>query len=647
MPTKIPPRVVVLGASRVAAFVALARQAAVLATLLVALPFGSCSLEEPTITLPPNANQARNRSVKVDAGLCLLKKGGSVACPTDTLPADGLRTFGLRGGNGTALAAVDDDTLPTFHNNFGALAWYWHRIPVGYGCGVTMQSVFPDRTKSLGINPVGQGDYSNFNFTQLEAVIKAAREANGAILWTAAYDIGDGAATKCVYENGQQKGQPIKDPVTWAKAVRQVMHYYDRDLPAKHKTECDAITTGQPRPWYCGASIYNVEFMRDPFGAGGYTQATKAQWLTAYAEFAKELRFGPGAEFPLPGNDVALIAPSVIIRGALGVQASGITDFIDFVVASKLPLTYLSFEVEADTPVEVQAIAQAVSSYAAAKGLRYEKGFTRPDFKGPSDGTEAIPLFMTDLRMTKSNLPKSLTNDPARFSQYKGAFYAASKILVQGLVQFASITNGPRFPTIDKTANTALEVAKTALSTDNFWFNQPAAAANGALKPAAWHSFWFHENFLAGKQSVAVQHGRDASGTGGKVESNPVDGLIVLATRETCVDNLGAPIDCNPTTAGSNPAVTTGRKHMVRVLVADLNVNVDQDILEHILRVDVAHIAPEAKTVGYKWAYLDPTAASWTSPAFSEEGVLDASAGNFHLTLPVAVPSLHYFEFLY
>ena len=624
-----------------------------------------CSQTEDTITLPEKANQLRNRSVRIDAGQCVLTNGTTVPCLGDLAPADGLKAVDLRGVNGTAAVAVPIDQDSDFLKNFGNLLPYWHRIPVGYGCGATLQGIFPNGAKAFD-------DPASYNFAAMDALIKASHDTGGYILWTAAYDLGDGKGT-CTYANGQQQGKPIADIAKWAKVVRQVARHYDRDLPsggtccwdgscanppAGYKTTCENtkkticdLPTRPPRPWSCGAKIYNIEFMRDPFGAGGYTAATKQQWLDAYKAFATELR----QEFPQPGNDVALIGPSVVIHSALEVQnfdksntnRSPIFDFIDFVVEKQLALTFLSFEVEADSPLEVQAIATTISKYAATKGLHYEKNFSG----SPTTGTAPIPLFLTDLHLTKSNYPASLKSDPRRLSEYKNAFYAACKMLLQGTVRFASVTHAPRWPTLDAKVAPALELDKNARASDNFWFNEKlqdgTVMKNGALKPAAWHAFWF--NFLSGKQILGSTQGPDASGTGTGEPKGTVDvgaGVVVLGTKESCVNNLKEPVDC-VVDQDTDQSVIKGRQRMLRVMIADLNVEKDNEVLEHILRVDVTNITKTAKTVGYQWAYLDPTSATWSQPTFTDSGVIDASNGEFHITKSVAVPSVHYFQFLY
>ena len=55
----------------------------------------------------------------------------------------------------------------------------------------------------------------------------------------------------------------------------------------------------------------------------------------------------------------------------------------------------------------------------------------------------------------------------------------------------------------------------------------------------------------------------------------------------------------------------------------------------------------DVKTVGYRWARMDGTTATWSGFVFPEQGVADVHNGTFHIERTVGVPSMHYFEFLY
>ena len=662
---------------------------AITTALLLALGTAAC-IEETAVVLPENTTSVRFRSVRVDASRCRVRGSPTgVDCADMTKPvADGLKVAGLRGVNGAPVASVDlDVAVDTFRANFGSVHAYWTRIPVGYGCGATLQGVFPDRKKPHVVGTTTETNIDAFNFKELNALIEATRGANTVPVWTAGYDIGEGDAA-CTYENGEQKGKAIADPLKYAQVVRQITRWYNRELPAKNSKEprCNP-EPGKSRPWDCTPSLFNIEFGRDPFGAGGFAADTKAKWLEAYKQFAIEMR----NEFPLPSNGVSLIGPSVVIKGLLAVEnpdpgntsRSPIFDFIDYVVATqvpikpadakagtteekgRLPLSYLAFEVEASTPSEAKAIVKKIADYAASKGLKHEKYMSKAagkieqrDDTGKivghlSDGSEPIPLWVTDLRFvppTTKPLPDTLLKDPARLSAYVGAFFGATKILWQGLVSEASVATAPRLPTIDKAKSNIADVAKSSKDSPYFWFGTTGTKlpAPGSLKPAAWHSFWFNEGFLAEKQVLEVQHGPDA--LGGKLSSED-SGIVLLATRETCVDPLGKEIECIAADQTAKyPAVTAGRKRMLRVLVADLAVDAStgKEVLEHNLRIQIEKIPADVTTVGYRAAFMDGSSATWSQFIFSEPGTLiDAQNGVFHVTKTVSMPSLHYFEFLY
>ena len=622
------------------------------------LLLGLCALagciDEVTAPLPANANATRMRSVRIDAAQCVLQDGTLVACPdASKAVANGLKASGMRGVNGAPVVAVDVDKSDLYAANYGNLHGYWARIPVGYGCDCTLQGLFPDGNKS-------EADSASYKLDCLTGLIGAVRDANSVPVWTAAYNLGDGkgpnGAATCTFANGEQAGTAITNPAKWAKVVRYIAKYYDRDLPGTKAAlpACNPPPTNPTKPWDCTPSLFNLEFGRDPFGAGGFadTAAGRQQWLAAYKAFASELR----VEFPVPGNDVNLIAPSIVLKGEAAVAdttsatRSPIFDFIDYVVAGKVPLSYLSMEIEAATPVEARKIVLAVTKYAATKGLKYEKGLHG------ADGTGAIPIWITDLRLSKPPLA-SVAADSARLSAYKGAFFAATKILWEGLVSEAITGYAMRTPTVDKAKSSAADVGKTARDSDLMWFGQAdeTALPNGSPKQAAWHSFWFNDGFLGAQQMLKVDPGLDPLNLTGKPSSDPNYGLILTATRQACVDSLGAAADCVSASKDGYDAVTAGKQHTVHLLVADLAVetgSTGKEILEHMLRIQVDNLPKDLKIAGYQWAHMDGMTQTWTDWmtngfTFSEQGLVDVTGGSLHLTGTVPVPSLHYIQLFY
>jgi hypothetical protein len=683
-------------------------QAGTVAAVLLAAVLGGC-IEEETVVQPEVSAAVRKRSIRVDANslitntftaadaskigtaktqdytaVCIGANCGEYKQP-DT---DGLKVKSMQGINNTLKTIADDeDKSPLFNKSARSLTTFWARIPSGYGCKPLMQGLFPDRTKDTAdMESYGIKD-PNHLFNQL---LGATRTMGAFPLWTASYDLGTVGDT-CVYKDGQVVGKPIQDPAKWAKAVRRLAHFYDFDLKdvknaasqgtvdegpmcAKFKGQaskpwycevdplCRSTDATTVKPWYCGQPLVAFEFLRDPFGAGGYqnTPADRAKWLEAYKYFANELR----EEFAIEvANIVKIVGPSVVIRGDLEVQDTGssnrspIYDFIDFVVDPKnkpakgerLSLTHLSVEIEAGSPGEAKQIIKRIADYAAAKGLKAEKG------ADGAKGTEPIPIWVTDLRITKAptdvaalNDSKSSMYDTWRYAAWRGGFFASTKMLWQGLVTEATIGQLVRIPTLnpEDPAVDKVQLATTAKESDFLWFSQQKIA-NGALKPTGWDTFWFHGDHMGRKQMVAVQHGPDAVNMSGNQASNPDVGIIALATRTSCVNVLNEPTEC--TTPDKNDIfgyVTKDRKRMMRIMVADneIKVTAGRQTLMHDLRIQVDGLPADAKVAGYKFAWVDGTEATWTDHLYRDLGQVDITNGSLSFTRPVAVPATLYLE---
>ncbi len=601
------------------------------------------------------------RSVVVDNSACYVKGNGideSTPCPNATTPANALLGTQLRGVNGAPKVVFAGDDSAGLLTNFDEQSFGTRRIPVGYGCAASLRGIWKG-------GPTGDvNNIANYDFSAFEPILASARTENSSVLWTAAYDLGDGGP--CTYVNGEQAGVPIADPVRWAKVVRMIMKHYDRDAPtAAAATPACKTDPGSALPWNCFPSLFNVEYGRDPFGAGGYknTAEDKAKWLEAYKQLSSEVR----QEFYLPGNDVQLVAPSIVLNGDPTnvngddpANRSPIYDFIDYVVANQLPLTGLSMEVEACTPVEARSIVQAVVKYAAKKGLRYEKNFSNEDGSGGvSDGGQPIPIWVTDLRLNCKLAPE-IESSASRKSAYMGAFYAGSKFLWQGLVNHAMVGTGPRFPAQDAAVTPAAQLLQTAHDSDYLWFGVKDPA-NALLKPAAWHQFWF--NFMSGYArlpQVRVQEGPDALGLSGTVDSRRDSGILLMATRETCTDAAGKLTECVPY-APTDGAI---RGHWLHVYVVDMDMTQSDAAAGtanpgHSLQIAVQGLPLDVTTALVQVAYVDGTENTWCHGSSTISNPLacvyefifmapvPVSNGKVTITRQVAVPSMLYLQLAY
>jgi hypothetical protein len=344
--------------------------------LATTLLLGAC-IEDPHVTLDKDLNVVRLRSVKISASACRERGPNEKSKKCDAISHhDLMRVSQMRGIIGAPLKAVagDNDTDAAYNYRYG-LYGYWARIPTGYGCKAMLQGIFPSpskvkacsdadgcsaKTGAAGQQCVGQcvtkhsdpDKIDNYELGPLESLIGGVDNALSSIIWTAGYNIGDGLGT-CTYGVGgkggspsfkyagkavpEHLGTPIEDPAKWAKVVRKVTRWYNRELPTlANKTDpsCKIATptAANPRSWRCDPSLFNIEFGRDPNGAGGFTNSTKTKWKEAYRQFAKELR----AEFPFPKNQastpVNLMAPSVVVDESIlaPTAKSWLFDFVDF-----------------------------------------------------------------------------------------------------------------------------------------------------------------------------------------------------------------------------------------------------------------------------------------------------------------------------
>lgn len=653
-----------------------------LAACAVLAGLGGCLEQENTVILPANYNKVRNRSVRIDASKFATKTGDAVDASQfkadkvidytwtcigancsefKAVTTDGVKASSMMGVLGTAKAAIasDEAKAALFNQSVRSMYAFQMRIPVGYGCKPMMQGLFPDRTKNVD-------DIASYDFKAFDDLIGATRSVGANPVWTAGYDLGD-AGQPCKYENGEVKGAPIKDIAKWVKAVRKIASWYDFELPAKNKNPqtgnalCLSTDKNLVKPWYCSPSLFNMEFIRDPFGAGGYTAANKADWLALYKAYADSMR----ELFFLPDNEVKIIGPSLVLKSDLELQDTSPTnpnrspmyDFIDFVTnpannqknGQRLALSYLSMEIEASSPKEAQSMVKRVADYAALKGLKAEKGLSG------EDGTHAIPIWVSDLRIRDVPAavkpltdPKSPSFDLDRYAAWRGGFLTATKMLWQGLVADGTIGSVVRFPTVDPTASDAITMAGTARESEYLWFGQ-AKIDPGALKPTGWPGFWFHPDHMGGKQLVAVKQGPDALGISGAEDSRADAGIVAMATRSSCVNVNREPVFCVPDASDSPGSVTyftKGKKNILRALVTDFQDEIlgDKEVLEHKLRVQVDGLPVDAKNAGYKLAWIDGTASTWSEILYREQGFVDITNGSLSFTRVSPVPSVLFVE---
>ena len=93
----------------------------------------------------------------------------------------------------------------------------------------------------------------------------------------------------------------------WSAEIVRIMRWYNRTLPASNKDEPECQGGHFPYHWWCNPAFFEVEFGRAPFASGWVDESSTAQWLAAYDAVHDAVR----AEFPFPGNDLHIAAPSL------------------------------------------------------------------------------------------------------------------------------------------------------------------------------------------------------------------------------------------------------------------------------------------------------------------------------------------------
>jgi len=267
------------------------------------------------------------------------------------------------------------------------------------------------------------------------------------------------------------RGAGLTDIKAYVAGVLATMQWLDYTVPAANKTaECAALA-GMPRgsarvrafKWYCFPNLWQLEYGRDPFGAGGFTPATRETWLEGFRELAK------GFKACCSHDDRVLFGPGTVEDGRATTISEPLAWFLDDAVAQHTPMGGISVEIEADDPVQASAVVDKVRQALAARGIRSDR-----------DGGEPL-LMVSDLRLKPDGLPAGLRGDPVRASTYLGAFGLGASLLLADRVALTIF--GRYVPGIP--GCTAKGSGATGWPADLRWHDVPGIQ-QGAKAPAGW-----------------------------------------------------------------------------------------------------------------------------------------------------------------
>jgi len=274
------------------------------------------------------------------------------------------------------------------------------RYPKGWGCQLSLNSIFPDPT----------ADPSKAASYQMDAIQGPTVElASRSILpmWQSLYDIGTDACTSI---DGVGKGSRIGDVDTWAAVCAGVTDRLSRATSPYYNDATKARLALQ------GLKTGYIEFLPDAMATAGYAKGGLASLLPVYVAWRRAF----DAAFPEGGATrvQALVGPSLPASGVADVTTKGrlLKDFLDYVeLQPTLAPEVLSFLSYTGSPEEHLALVEAVRKALVDMGLAQVQ-VADTGLRLSADAWDSlVPIYDTQVRR----------------SAYLGAFLASVKILEQ------------------------------------------------------------------------------------------------------------------------------------------------------------------------------------------------------------------------
>jgi hypothetical protein len=286
-----------------------------------------------------------------------------------------------------------------------------------------------------------------------------------------------------------------------------------------------------------------------------------------------------------------------------------------------VPLDFLSFRVHAPHPHDVACIAAGLRGYLDDHGL---------------DETELILTNVTPDLDSSDYDDVSLLRDPTLQSDatelfrstHLGAFLAATRIYLQtplrNTCQFADAARSAEWMIAGRVPRVFTDLKSHAgedlVPLQDDILESPFVDADGTAKPAFMSLFPFRQ---VARDYEAVQVGVLDAATGDWGQGNGTKGFAVLASqRDNASDKLSVII------ANAN--------------IQDGNADITYEISLEGFGLDL----PDFGFVEYKLAVLDRGAVGRESFQFTDTGILETNADKLTFVHQMAVPSVHYIEFV-
>jgi hypothetical protein len=420
----------------------------------------------------------------------------------------------------------------------------------------------------------------------------------------------------------QQSGK--QDLSQAAAGAADAMNWVDRRLPGllMQSGLCPKSADAsdpQSLPW-CWPTILQVEYGRDPFGTGGWSWSDKQDWLAGYAALLAAVRI----PFSLPGNGVPVGGPATPERADASSNSQAMEAFLDFLAASKAPISFLSAEITAATPKGVAAVVSRLSASADSRGLK-------------SDFYKHLPIRVSDLRMDPDSWPVATKGDYALQATWLGSFYLGSAILLAGKTD--TLTVGRTAPL---TADCGQAGDPRSTWPADLRVFGVAGIADGTPSAASWWIMPFRRATGGFEVQRLLQEEKEA--------------IYVLVTTAYCnestdgkprgICNPGQSLTCDKGFWDTDPEYSSSSSHLppgttrtIRVVVADMHTP-DSPLGS----IEVQAQLPPGVTSAFVRQSSMAGRATWTKFAYDREQTVAAPDGIVRFQFDAGGPSMHFAE---
>ncbi len=572
----------------------------------------------------PPTRPARLTAALLVALITLLSAGLIGACDEEgvELPKKSLNTLKFRKFTVNASKTIEDEdivkvralngmhgaTVPVVLGDADLRLKYWGRtvgskeedgahvniVRVGAdtSCDISLERIFP----SGDSNDSGFPD--KYDFEALDEHLASIKDLNTAkLLWQPVFNPG---GTCQADSSGLQKGVPLTAAGSadlWATVVVNTLrHLREGEKTASNPTAWDPNGVKLP--------VDYVEFLDDPISRLGYSEANVEVLFVNYLIFANKVK----VQFPDSTDDGS---PEIHVGGLSFTLTSPeeldfvsddskhpILKFIDFAAdqVQPAPLDFLTWRAKTEHPWQIAAIATKLRAYLDSKG---------------KDDVKLICTAMDYDRTNAELAARGILSDDMLASSYLGAFQAAARIYMQDVpVDFAIAGRGPRVYSdlSSHVGDDPSAIAELIVPSDYF-------EGDGTTLPAFMALFPFRQ--VTGHQRYPIIEGPDT------------EGFTVMASRSKESDRTLHVIVSN-----------------ANVLSGDTGLNADITY-----QLDISGwVQPNVQSVEYKFAVLDRDSIGIDSFHFSETGIVEtlqgAAAGTVSFLHQIAVPSIHYIQFV-